>query len=99
MHEGYGLTELSGIATTYRVGERRKPGSVGKPLGGTEIRLNDAVDGVGEVQLRGPSVIAGYWQDEEATRVAIDHDGWLSTGDVGYLDEDGYCFSSTGRRI
>ena len=92
VHEGYGLTELSGIATTYRVGERRKPGSVGKPLGGTEIRLNDAVDGVGEVQLRGPSVIAGYWQDEEATRVAIDHDGWLSTGDVGYLDEDGYLF-------
>jgi len=90
--EGYGLTELSGIATTYRVGERRKPGSVGKPLGGTEIRIHDAVDGVGEVQLRGPSVIAGYWQDEEATREAIDHDGWLSTGDVGYLDDDRYLF-------
>ncbi len=92
VHEGYGLTELSGIATTSRVGERRKPGSVGKPLGGTEIRIHEAVDGVGEVQLRGPSVIAGYWQDEEATREAIDHDGWLSTGDVGYLDDDRYLF-------
>jgi long-chain acyl-CoA synthetase len=92
VHEGYGLTELSGIATTSRVGERRKPGSVGKPLGGTEIRIHEAVDGVGEVQLRGPSVIAGYWQDEEATREAIDHDGWLSTGDVGYLDDERYLF-------
>ncbi len=90
--EGYGLTELSGIATMYRVGERRKPGSVGKPLGGTEIRIHEAVDGVGEVQLRGPSVIAGYWQDEEATREAIDHDGWFSTGDVGYLDDERYLF-------
>jgi long-chain acyl-CoA synthetase len=90
--EGYGLTELSGIATMYRVGERRKPGSVGKPLGGTEIRIHEAVDGVGEVQLRGPSVIAGYWQDEEATREAIDRDGWFSTGDVGYLDEERYLF-------
>jgi long-chain acyl-CoA synthetase len=90
--EGYGLTELSGIATMYRVGERRKPGSVGKPLGGTEIRIHEAVDGVGEVQLRGPSVITGYWQDEEATREAIDRDGWFSTGDVGYLDDERYLF-------
>ena len=90
--EGYGLTELSGIATTYRVGERRKPGSVGKPLGGTEIRIHEAVDGIGEVQLRGPSVIAGYWQDDEATHEAIDRDGWFSTGDVGYLDDERYLF-------
>jgi long-chain acyl-CoA synthetase len=90
--EGYGLTELSGIATTYRVGERRKPGSVGKPLGGTELRIHDPSDGVGEVQFRGPSVIPGYWRDEEATREALDDEGWLSTGDVGYLDDDGYLF-------
>ena len=90
--EGYGLTELSGIATTYAVGQPRKPGSVGKPLGGTEIRIRDAVDGVGEVQFRGASVIPRYWNDQEATREAIDRDGWLSTGDVGYLDDDGYLF-------
>jgi long-chain acyl-CoA synthetase len=92
VYEGYGLTELSGIATTYTPGQRRKPGSVGMPLGGTEIRIHEPVDGVGEVQFRGPSVIPGYWNDPEATEHAIDPDGWLSTGDVGYLDEDGYLF-------
>jgi long-chain acyl-CoA synthetase len=96
--EGYGLTELSGIATTYVVGQPRKPGSVGTPLPGTELRII-GLDGEllpanepGEVQLRGPSVIPGYWEDPEATAAALDADGWLSTGDVGYLDEDGYLF-------
>jgi long-chain acyl-CoA synthetase len=93
VHEGYGLTELSGIATTVPVGRERKPGSVGMPVGTTDLRIAGADDrGVGEVQLRGPSVIPGYWNDLEATREAIDADGWLSTGDVGYLDEDGYLF-------
>jgi long-chain acyl-CoA synthetase len=92
VYEGYGLTELSGIATTYRVGEPRKPGSVGKPLGTTELRIDGAEGGIGEVQFRGPSVIPGYWNDAEATAEAIDADGWLSTGDLGYLDEDGYLF-------
>ena len=90
--EGYGLTELSGIATTYLVGEPRRPGSVGKPLGTTELRIDGGEDGVGEVQFRGPSVIPGYWNDAEATAEAIDPDGWLATGDLGYLDEDGYLF-------
>ena len=71
----------------------RKPGSVGMPLGGTEIRIADADErGVGDVQLRGPSVIAGYWSDDRGTSESIDEDGWLSTGDVGYLDDDGYLF-------
>jgi long-chain acyl-CoA synthetase len=91
--EGYGLTELSGIATTYTLGQPRKPGSVGTPLGGTELRIRDAdANGVGEVQLRGPSVIPGYWNAPEETAAALDADGWLSTGDVGYVDEDGYLF-------
>jgi long-chain acyl-CoA synthetase len=93
LFEGYGLTELSGIATTYVHGQERKPGSVGMPLGGTEVRIADPDDrGVGEVQFRGPSVTAGYWENDEATAEAISADGWLSTGDVGYLDEDGYLF-------
>jgi long-chain acyl-CoA synthetase len=93
VHEGYGLTELSGIATTSAVGQPRKPGSVGMPLGGTEIRIAEPDErGVGEVQFRGPSVIPGYWNDEVATREAIDADGWLATGDMGYLDADGYLF-------
>jgi long-chain acyl-CoA synthetase len=91
--EGYGLTEMSGIATTYGRGDRRRPGSVGKPLPGTEIAIAGADEsGRGEVLFRGPSVVAGYWQDETATAEAISADGWLATGDVGYLDEDGYLF-------
>ena len=90
--EGYGLTELSGIATTYLVGEPRRPGSVGRSLGTTELRIDAGEDGVGEVQFRGPSVIPGYWNDAAATAEAIDSDGWLATGDLGYLDEDGYLF-------
>jgi long-chain acyl-CoA synthetase len=98
VREGYGLTELSGIATTYRPGEERRPGSVGRPLGGTELRIV-SLDGdplpaneVGEVQLRGPSVVPGYWRDEEATHAALSPDGWLSTGDLGFVDADGYLY-------
>ncbi len=98
VYEGYGLTELSGIATTYVSGQTRKTGSVGFPLGGTELRIV-SLDGevlpageIGEVQLRGPSVIPGYWHDAQATAEAIDTDGWLATGDVGYVDDEGYLF-------
>ena len=93
LYEGYGLTELSGIATTYLAGQERKAGSVGMPLGGTELRIAEPdTAGVGEVLFRGPSVISGYWENPEATAETIDDDGWLATGDVGYVDEDGYLF-------
>jgi long-chain acyl-CoA synthetase len=98
VYEGYGLTELSGIATTFVAGQTRKPGSVGMALGETEMRIVAFDDRVlpanepGEVQFRGPSVIPGYWHDEEATAEALSEDGWLSTGDVGYVDEEGYLF-------
>jgi long-chain acyl-CoA synthetase len=91
VHEGYGMTELSGVATTTPVGRPRKPGSVGIPLGDTELRIADPDrQGVGEVQFRGSSVIPGYWENPEATAAAIDADGWLATGDLGRVDEDGY---------
>jgi long-chain acyl-CoA synthetase len=91
--EGYGLTEMSGVATTYQQGDRRRPGSVGRPLAGTEMRLAETDDQkIGEVQFRGPSVVAGYWENAEATAHAISPDGWLSTGDVGRLDAVGYLY-------
>ncbi len=96
--EGYGLTELSGIGTTYVSGQPRKVGSVGMALEGTELRIANG-DGnplpanePGEIEFRGPSVIPGYWNDEESTLEALSPDGWLSTGDIGYVDEDGYLF-------
>ncbi|HET7566921.1 MAG TPA: AMP-binding protein [Gaiellaceae bacterium] len=93
LYEGYGLTEMSGIATTYVAGQARKPGSVGMPLGTTEIRIDEPdADGAGEVRFRGPSVVAGYWENPDATAEAISADGWLATGDVGRLDGDGYLY-------
>jgi long-chain acyl-CoA synthetase len=81
------------LATTFALGRRRKLGSVGKPSSGTEVRIASTDErGVGEVQFRGPSVIRGYWNDPEATAARLDSDGWLSTGDLGYLDEDGDLF-------
>jgi long-chain acyl-CoA synthetase len=97
VYEGYGLTELSGIATTYTSGQPRKPGSVGTPLGETELRVVSPdrqplpPGEVGEVELRGPSVIRAYWEEERET-AALPADGWLATGDMGHVDDDGYLF-------
>ena len=89
VYEGYGLTELSGIGTTYEVGAETRPGSVGKPLGGTEVRvLAEGGDGVGEVQFRGPTVVRTYWP----SLPALDDEGWLATGDLGRLDDDGFLY-------
>ncbi|MET0560904.1 MAG: AMP-binding protein [Gaiellaceae bacterium] len=93
IHEGYGLTEMSGLATTFATGRLRKPGSVGQPSSSTDVRIaNPDERGVGEVQFRGPSVIHGYWNDPAATAAAIDPEGWLSTGDLGRLDAGGDLF-------
>ncbi|MCL4288715.1 MAG: long-chain fatty acid--CoA ligase [Thermoleophilia bacterium] len=83
--EGYGLTECT-TASHMNVPGSYRFGTVGLPLGGIEARLA----GDGEVLLRGETVFAGYWQDEKATREAVTADGWLLTGDVGSLDEDGF---------
>jgi long-chain acyl-CoA synthetase len=95
--EGYGLSETCGMATFNLPDRERKPGSIGVPIGGTEVRLvddedNDVAEGEpGEVLLRGPFVMKGYWNREEATEEVM-RGGWFHTGDVGTVDEDGYYF-------
>jgi|WetSurMetagenome_2_1015567.scaffolds.fasta_scaffold00020_74 long-chain acyl-CoA synthetase len=90
MTEGYGLTETSPVIA-FNPFAKRKPGSIGKPLIGAEFRIDD-----GEIVVRGPMVMAGYYKNSSATAEAV-RDGWFYTGDLGYRDEDGYYFI-TGRR-
>ncbi len=95
IHEGYGLTEGTCIVTASPLDETMKPGTVGRPLPGTEIRIvddegRDCPPGVpGEIWIRGPQVMRGYRNRPEET-AAVLADGWLKTGDVGFLDEDGF---------
>ena len=89
--EGYGMTETSTVASSNRPDAFRF-GSVGKPLAGVEARIADD----GELLLRGPNIFQGYFKNEEATREAL-ADGWLHTGDLGSIDEDGFIYI-TGRK-
>ncbi|RMG20295.1 MAG: AMP-dependent synthetase, partial [Deltaproteobacteria bacterium] len=87
--EGYGLTESAPVLTVSRPGDKQKPGSVGRPLSGVEIRIdNPNEEGIGEILARGQNVMQGYFGDEAATREVLE-DGWLRTGDLGRIDEDG----------
>jgi long-chain acyl-CoA synthetase len=95
--EGYGLTEASPVVSAHRLSGVRKLGSVGQPLPGVEVRIADDEDRplpvgeVGEVCVRGPNVMLGYYRMAEAT-AAVLRDGWLRTGDVGRLDADGFLY-------
>jgi acyl-CoA synthetase (AMP-forming)/AMP-acid ligase II len=97
--QGYGMTETSPVTHTIPMDpERNRIGTVGPPLRGTECRLVDPESGEGvgpgergEVWIRGPQVMQGYLNNEEATAATIDADGWLHTGDIGIADEDEYC--------
>ena len=97
IREGYGLTEAAPVVTSSLHSEWI-PGSVGVPVTGVELRVVDE-DGedvlagdTGEIWVRGPNVFAGYLNDDEATRRVKTDDGWLRTGDVGVIDDDGYLF-------
>jgi long-chain acyl-CoA synthetase len=95
--EGYGLSETTGMGSFNLPSQERKPGSIGVPIGGTEFRLvdddgNDVPAGEpGEIAMRGPFVMRGYWERDDATAETI-RDGWFHTGDMATVDDDGYFF-------
>jgi long-chain acyl-CoA synthetase len=96
--EGYGLSESSPAAAFNHPSRPRKAGSIGTPIEDVEMRVVD-LNGVevrqgqtGEIQIRGHNVMKGYWNLPDATEATITADGWLNTGDVGRVDEDGYFY-------
>ncbi len=95
--EGYGLTETTSVAASAS-GLGAPAGSIGRPLTGVEMRLVDSegddvyVGDEGEILVKGPTVFAGYWDDPEATQSVLTAEGWLHTGDVGLIDDDGWLY-------
>ena len=97
--EGYGLTETSPVTHLNPIAGRRQPGSIGLPFPNTDCRIVDAETGcrdvpigtVGELILRGPQVMSGYWQNPEETALAL-RDGWFYTGDLARMDDDGFFY-------
>jgi long-chain acyl-CoA synthetase len=95
--EGYGLSETSPVASFNHPDCPRKPGSIGTPIRGVQMRVLDDAghdvgpEEIGEIAIRGDNVMKGYWQRPEATQVSIP-DGWFRTGDLGRMDAEGYFF-------
>jgi long-chain acyl-CoA synthetase len=99
LRDGYGMSEVGGGITLTPLAMLPKPHSVGPALPGSALRIVDLVSGTplpagerGEVAVRSPSVMRRYRGDDETTRAVLDADGWLLTGDIGYLDPDGHLF-------
>ena len=89
---GYGMTETAPLIS-YRHFSEFKPTSCGKILDNMEVRITDVnEEGIGEIEVRGDNVMLGYYKNEEATRATFTEDGWLKTGDLGYVDKDGDIF-------
>ena len=94
--QGYGLTETSPViaAENYQI---KKYGSIGIPMPNVEIKFDNKDEkGIGELKVKGPNVMLGYYENEEATKAVL-KDGWFCTGDLGYQDKNGYLFI-TGRK-
>lgn len=91
IYEGYGLTETTAAATVEF--DNQQIGCVGRPVGGVAVRINEE----GEILLKGETIFAGYWNNEAATKATFTEDGWLNTGDLGELTDDGH-LRITGRK-
>jgi len=94
--EGYGLTETSPVASTNPYGDKGRLGTVGMPLSGTLMKVIDdqgeelPIGERGELCIKGPQVMKGYWNRPEATAEVLDAQGWFKTGDVAMIDPDGF---------
>ena len=92
---GYGLTETAPLLCGTPLDQPKKIGSTGPALYGVELKIKDPNEkGEGEICAKSPSVMLGYYKDEEKTKEVFDEDGWFLTGDLGYIDDDGYLFIS-----
>ncbi|HCR70376.1 MAG TPA: long-chain fatty acid--CoA ligase, partial [Anaerolineae bacterium] len=97
--EGYGLTEASPVTHANPLDKNRRIGTIGVPLPSTQAAIVDLMTSskevetgqIGELAIRGPQVMMGYWKNDEATKQVLTSDGWLLTGDVAQMDEEGFC--------
>ena len=90
--QGYGLTETSPVISAGTDFEQ-EVGSVGKVFPSVKLKIvNKDENGIGEIHVKGPTVMLGYYQNEEATKQVLDNKGWLNTGDLGYVDKKGFLF-------
>ena len=96
LYQGYGLTEMSPVvsAENERKGTK-KIGSIGKPFPSLEVKIEDPdKNGIGELMVKGPTIMLGYYNNEEETKKALEPDGWFHTGDLAKIDNDGFIFIS-----
>ena len=97
VEQGYGLTETAPVIAA-ETPKCRRLGSIGKKFPSVEVKIDDPdEEGVGELMAKGPSIMLGYYENEEATKSALESDGWFHTGDLARIDKDGYIYIS-GRK-
>ncbi len=99
IYEGYGITECAPLVACNPPDRKPRFGSVGLPVWGVTVKIDKAseTDETGEILVKGDNVMMGYYKNEEATKAVFTEDGWFRTGDIGYLDKDGYVYI-TGRK-
>lgn len=102
--EGYGLTETSPVLSVNSAPEGSVPGSVGKPLANVKLKIVDESgasvpqEKIGEILVKGPTIMDSYWKRPDETKLAFDEEGWFRTGDLGHLDKENRLYISAGRK-